>query len=249
MKVYLAGVNKEQLKQIEKPIYVLESFAYIHKHKDSIDLLLRNKFLLDSGAFTFIGKKKNQTINWDAYVNAYIEFINKYDINLFFELDIYSVIGHKETEQLRLNIEEKTNKKSIPVWHIFLGVDYFKKLCEEYQYIAIGASGKYDSKWTRTNPEKLLALVLYAKTKGVKVHGLGYTVLNKLHEIPFHSVDSTTWLNAGKYGELQMFDGRIIKKRQARTIGKVTIKEKAKEMLMYNFDEWIKFQEYADNKL
>lgn len=245
MIVYLAGTNKRQLETLKEPISVLESFAYMQKHQESINLLLKNNFLLDSGAFTFIGKSK-KGIDWNKYVSEYIDFINLHKIKLYFELDIYSVVGNDYTEQLRNRIEKETGIQSIPVWHIFLGIDYYKKLCEEYKYIAIGASGKHDSKWTRTNPEKLEALVLYAKSKGVKVHGLGYTVLKQLKRIPFHSVDSTTWLNAGKYGEYQKFTGDTIKKIQARNVGMQTIKNKTEEMNLHNFNEWIKFQKYAE---
>jgi hypothetical protein len=245
MIVYLAGTNKRQLETLKNPISVLESFAYMKKHQDSIRLLLQNNFLLDSGAFTFIGKSK-KGIDWNKYVTDYIEFIKQYNIKLYFELDIYSVVGLEKTEQLRNRIEAETGIKSIPVWHIFLGIDYYKKLCEKYNYIAIGASGKHDSKWTRTNPEKLKALVLYAKSKGVKVHGLGYTVLKQLQLIPFHSVDSTTWLNAGKYGEYQKFTGNSIKKIQARNVGMQTIKSKTEEMNLHNFNEWVKYQKYAE---
>jgi hypothetical protein len=245
MIVYLAGTNKRQLETLKEPISVLESFAYMQKHQESINLLLKNNFLLDSGAFTFIGKSK-KGIDWNKYVSEYIDFINLHKIKLYFELDIYSVVGNDYTEQLRNRIEKETGIQSIPVWHIFLGIDYYKKLCEEYKYIAIGASGKHDSKWTRTNPEKLEALVLYAKSKGVKVHGLGYTVLKQLKRIPFHSVDSTTWLNAGKYGEYQKFTGDTIKKIQARNVGMQTIRNKTEEMNLHNFNEWIKFQKYAE---
>jgi hypothetical protein len=248
MNVYLAGCNPKELKELDEKIYVLESFAYMKKHIKDIDLLVNNNFLLDSGAFTFIGKKKNN-IDWEKYTDEYIEFINKYNIDLYFELDIYSVVGLEETERLRKKIEDKTKKKSIPVWHIFLGIEYYKKLCEEYKYIAIGASGRHDSKWTRTNPEKLKTLVLYAKNKKVKVHGLGYTVLKQLKLIPFHSVDSTTWLNAGKFGEYQKFTGDSIKKIQAQSLNKKTISSKVEEMKNHNFKEWIKFQKFAKNKL
>lgn len=245
MKVYLAGTTIKELNQIKDKLYILESFAYIKKHEKNLSELLCHEFILDSGAFTFIGQKKTK-INWDKYVDEYCNFINKHSIKLFFELDIYSVIGINKTEQLRDKIELITGRQSIPVWHIFLGVDYFKMLCEKYKYIAIGASGRHDSKWTRTNPEKLNALVVYAKQKGVKVHGLGYTVLKQLKLIPFYSVDSTTWLNAGKYGEFQKFTGTSIKKTQASSIGKKTIRENMPKMQLHNFNEWVKYQKYAD---
>jgi hypothetical protein len=85
----------------------------------------------------------------------------------------------------------------------------------------------------------------YAKTKKVKVHGLGYTCLKELHNIPFHSVDSTTWLNAGKYGEYQCFTGKSIKKIQASSVGMKTKKDSMDRMCTHNFFEWIKFQKYA----
>jgi hypothetical protein len=248
MIVYLAGTNKKQLDNIKTPISVLESFAYIKKHTASIHLLLKNNFILDSGAFTFIGKNK-KSIDWERYTDEYIEFIKKHKIKRYFELDIYSVIGIDATEKLRIKIEKATNTQSIPVWHIFLGTDYYKKLCEEYSYIAIGASGRHDSKWTRTNPEKLDALVRYAKSKNVKVHGLGYTCLKQLHKIPFHSVDSTTWLNAGKFGEYQQFTGNSIKKIQAANVGMKTKKGIIELMNENNFKEWVKFQKYAENNL
>ena len=56
MIVYLAGTNKKQIESLQSPISVLESFAYMKKHADTIDLLLANNFILDSGAFTFIGQ-------------------------------------------------------------------------------------------------------------------------------------------------------------------------------------------------
>jgi hypothetical protein len=244
MIIYLAGLNSKILNELKEKIYVLESFAYINNHKQHLNLLLENNFILDSGAFTFIGKNKNE-VDWNKYVTDYINFINKYDIQYFFELDIYSVIGTKETEELRNRIEAETNKKCIPVWHIYLGIDYYKKLCEDYKYIAIGASGRYDSKWTRTNPEKLKALVHYAKSKNVKVHGLGYTSLRHLKNIPFYSVDSTTWINGGKYGILQRFTGQSIKKFSASTKGYRRKDGIYFELNLHNLNEWIKFQKFA----
>lgn len=248
MNVYLAGTSPKYLKGLKEPAYILESFAYMKKHEKHVPSLLQNNFMLDSGAFTFMGNKTKK-IDWHEYTKEYVRFINENNIKLFFELDIYSVIGTKKTEELRELIESGTNKKSIPVWHIFLGIDYYKRMVDRYDYIAIGASGRHDSKWTRTNPEKLNALVQYAKKRKTKVHGLGYTVLKQLEKIPFHSVDSTTWLNAGKYGEFQIFKNNSIKKLQAKNIGKKTIREAAEEMQQHNFNQWIKFQKYAKAKL
>jgi hypothetical protein len=244
MKIYLAGTSPENLRSLEQKANILESFAYMKKHKKDIHLLLRNNFMLDSGAFTFIGDKKTK-INWKQYTEEYAKFINDHDVELFFELDIYSVIGTKETENLRTSIESMTNKKSIPVWHIFLGIDYYKWMVKNYDYIAIGASGRHDSKWTRTNPEKLKALVQYAKKRGTKVHGLGYTVMKTLKQIPFHSVDSTTWQHNGhRFGKIYKFTGNGMKNIHP----KKNVKNK-NGLIDHNFKEWVKFQSYAESNL
>jgi len=248
MKIYIAGTTKNDLKDIKEKFNVLESYAYIKKHEKDIDLLLRNTFILDSGAFTFMSKK-TKAVDWEKYTDNYIEFINKHQIKNYFELDIYSVVGLKETERLRNKIEQKTNTKSIPVWHYELGAEYYKNLCESYKYIAIGASGRNDSKWTRTKPALLKSMVVYAKNKGVKVHGLGYTVMKMLPQIPFYSIDSTTWLNAGKYGEYQFFNGQKIIKKQGKSLNKKSIRSKSLELQAHNLKEWIKFQKYAENNL
>ena len=52
-------------------------------------------FLLDSGAFTFMNSnKKNEDIK--SYLDSYIDFINKYDIKYFFELDLIQLVGLKK---------------------------------------------------------------------------------------------------------------------------------------------------------
>jgi hypothetical protein len=245
MIIYLAGLTNKELLLIKDKAYILESFAYIKKHKKCISELLKHEFILDSGAFTFIGNNKKK-IDWDSYTDYYIEFINKYDIKNYFELDIYSIVGLEETERLRKKIERATNKKSIPVWHIYLGIDYFKKMCENYSYIAIGASGRHDSKWTRSNPDKLKALIDYASSKKVRVHGLGYTNMTMLNELNFYSVDSTSWMNGSKYGEVQYFDGRIIRKESTKKHKAKTID--SKEIIKNNINQWLSYQKYMKHK-
>ncbi|EJD5656907.1 hypothetical protein M2L77_000509 [Staphylococcus pseudintermedius] len=87
-----------------KPPYVLDSFHYFKKVSGKSERTIMNyvlsddckMFLLDSGAFTYMAEIKNSgsvKINFDRYVEEYATFINKYDIQYFFELDIDSVVG------------------------------------------------------------------------------------------------------------------------------------------------------------
>jgi hypothetical protein len=246
MKVFLAGVySRPYLIEKHNPLFVLESYHYAKDNLKFVDEIIKHKidFLLDSGAFSYFGGGE---VDWDNYVTDYIAFIKKYNIQNFIELDLYSLIGIDKTEKLRKRIETETGKKTIPVFHKRLGVDYYKNLCKEYDYIAISASGMYESKWTRQEPDRLEKMVRYAKSKRVKVHGLGYTKIDMLKKIPFYSVDSTSWLSGSRFANIYRFNGDGIKQYS---------KEKNQKMKNYkiidnnNFSEWVKFQKYAEREL
>lgn len=130
MKVYIAGDNnkkkilREQLYGCDfftgenalKGINILESFYYLRKNEEFMTLVKHfGSFLLDSGAFTFMSGSHKGGINWDEYVEEYAAFINRWNVQLFFELDIDSVVGLTEVERLREKLEALTGKKPIPV--------------------------------------------------------------------------------------------------------------------------------------
>jgi hypothetical protein len=251
MELYLAGTTSEAKRAnrnglLKQKLYILESFAYIQKWQLP---LIKNDwhFLLDSGAFTFMAEGKEAGIDWIKYVNDYADFINKMDIDLFFELDIDSVMPLKEVEKLRKHLEKRTGKQSIPVWHRSRGIDYWKWMVKNYSYVAISASGKYASAWV--NNSKSIHVINkmcdMAHDNGCKVHGLGYTKFKKLKDVKFDSVDSTSWLygNIGQF--LYQFNGekllQIKKPEGTRMI--------SKEIAEHNFKEWIKFQRYAKENI
>ncbi len=250
MKIYLAATTGKELALITEPAYILESYAYISKHTNDLPLLLRNKVMMDSGAFTFIGRgeKRQRSINWEVYLEEYAAFVRRHKIKDYLELDIYSVIGKEKTEELRLKLETLIGSPSIPVWHRFLGLQYWYELLEQYKYVAIGASGRYDSAWCRSHPDMIRSLVLVARQQGVRVHGLGYTELKQLNEIPFESVDSTTWVNGGRFGEMHKFNGSKILKMQSASKG-LRMKASVTESRAHNFLQWIKYQEWSEKNL
>tara|TARA_R110000744_G_scaffold300906_1_gene410030 strand:- start:132 stop:734 length:603 start_codon:yes stop_codon:yes gene_type:complete len=200
--------------------------------------------MLDSGAFSFFGGAKTDL---NEYVDKYIKFINDYDVKLFFELDIYSLIGKDKTDLINQKIRKETGKKPIPVFHYFLGVDFYKQICEEYDYIAIGASGRHDSKWTRETPEKLRKLIDYAHSKKVKVHGLGYTSLKMLlgKKMPFDSVDSTSWMSGHRFGTVQEWNGTSFTNSKAPEGQRAN----THKIAQHNFEAWIKFNNFAERNL
>lgn len=231
------AVNKS-LNCYQNKIYVLESFYYV---QDWMLPFIKDHwhFLLDSGAFTFMENAKI-TPNWDEYIERYATFINENNIDLFFELDLDSVVGLKEVERLRDKLETLTNKKSIPVWHKSRGQAYWLKMCEDYDYVAIGgiASGEIKKDEYKFFP----TLLNLAKERGAKVHGLGFTNLEGLKKYKFYSVDSTAWIYGNRAGFVYWFNGETLQKVKAKPGQRM----KARETAIHNFNEWVKFQRYAE---
>lgn len=234
-------LTKDKLKYVN----ILESYYYLKEAEYFMSLVDDfNSFLLDSGAFTFMQGSNKETIDWDKYVEEYAEFINKYDVKLFFELDIDSIVGLKETERLRYKLEMLTKKKSIPVWHKSRGKDYFIQMCKNYTYVAIG--GIVTQEIPREKYEKLFPwFIKTAHQYGAKIHGLGYTTISNLHKYHFDSVDSTAWLYGNRGGFIYKFNPKTGLMEKYKREGRL----KSKEGAMSNFLEWIKFSEYAEKKL
>jgi hypothetical protein len=246
MIVYLAGfktIEKEWQKPTED-IYLLSSF-WEHKNGKYGKYVTQDKHILDSGAFTFLNNKKGQSINWEQYVISYGNFIKQNNIKLFFELDIDPIVGLKEVERLREVLENTAGRKCIPVWHKSRGLNYWKKMCQEYEYIAIGGIVTREIK--RSEYDIFGPLLKIARDNKTKVHGLGFTNLNGLKKYKFYSVDSTNWLSA-RFGTtgLYYFTGDNLK-----NINKPanTKKIDLQAMNIFNFIEWLKFSKYAEQNL
>lgn len=250
MKLFLAGnapwraegVYNEAI--IDNKPYVLESFYYI---KNDNEWLMKmrpffKEFLLDSGAFSFLNTIKKGTPDWDRYIEEYADFINKHKVELFFELDIDPIVGLNEVERLRVKLEKLTKKQCIPVWHKSRGLDYWKKMCKDYSYVAIG--GLVTKEIESKDYPIFNVLLKIAKQEKCRVHGLGFTNMEGLKKYPFYSVDSTAWLYGNRGGFLYQFSGNGINKvhpKGMRLIGKPAA--------VHNFTEWLKFANYAESNL
>ncbi len=257
MKLYLSGLETfSYLKdfEIETPLFILGSFYYLKKSK--LDFLNKyiefknkcNDFILDSGAFSLLNSSKNLNEflkNLDNYIQEYIDFINKYNIKHFIELDIDSLVGYEKVKEIRKRIEKATNKKCIPAWHISRGLQEWKDLTKEYDYIAIG--GIVTKEIKKKDYKKILpALLKIARQNNCKVHGLGFTG-NNLKEYDFYSVDSSSWSWIRRHKKLSIFNYKT-KSIQYKYISEThKIKnDKATEIKLCNLTikEWKKLQIY-----
>lgn len=247
-KIYLAGTNgrpwlidDNEEGPIVNRVRLLESFYYVQDWQTE-NVHNFKSFLLDSGAFTFAFGSK-VTVNWDKYLRDYIEYINRNDIDLFFELDIDKIVGYEKVLDYRDVLERETGKRCIPVWHLPRGKQEWLDMCSEYGYVALGGLA------AREFPNQERVIPWFTKTaheRGCAVHGLGYTRLTRLERTGFDTVDSSAWL----YGNLSAFvyrynnDGCKMQKIRVPDGKKLDSKAVAK----HNFLQWVRLSEHMEGK-
>lgn len=222
--------------------YILESFFYCDKDTEKL-LPYFGDFLLDSGAFTFI-QNKGVRADWNDYVERYADFIKRNNIQKYFELDIDSVVGYDKVKEFRKSLEKLTDRPCIPVWHPSRGTDEYKRLCDEYSYIAIG--GVVIKEISKKQYAAFPSMIAEAHKRGTKVHGLGFTNLNGIVKCHFDSVDSTAWTTGNRFGFIYYFDGKTMRKVKAPEGHRL---KDSRAVALHNYTEWIKFQKYADKYL
>ena len=239
--LYLAGNTYDVKSKCKSDVAILESFYYADEQTEQMIPKLK-KFLLDSGAFTFFGSGKK--VKWNEYLDKYIDFINRNNVKRFFELDIDCLIGYEEVLKLREKLERGTGGKCIPVWHKSRGKEEFLKMCEEYNYVAIGG---IVSKEIRSAAYKYFPwFINEAHKREAKIHALGFTNLKGIEKYHFDSVDSTSWTAGSRFGKIYKFNGKTMIPYPKQKGKRISDSKKAEE---HNFKEWVKFQKYAEKHL
>lgn len=243
MRIYLAGLegNHDIIQKDSKP-FILESFFYSEKGDASKYLHTYGDYLIDSGAYSFMAGQKGT--QWADYVDRYADWIVANKVEKFFELDLDSIMEFSQVMALRQRLESRTGKQCIPVWHKSRGKEQFIQDCKDYPYIALGGIA---IKEIKPQEHKYFPwFITTAHEHGAKIHGLGYTNMNGLRKYHFDSVDSTRW-NCARFGRVEYFTGRSMKQVDKRKMG-FRVKNQ-QEVIKFTFNEWVKFQKYAETHL
>ena len=246
--LYLAGIQGktksfayENNAQKAGGVSILESFYYADEWTEKM-IPVFGKFLLDSGAFTMMmNSSKAGGVNWDEYVDRYADFIVRNKVERFFELDIDKIVGYERVLALRRRLEKKAGRQCIPVWHRSRGKEKFLRMCADYKYVAIG--GIVSKEITPDCYKYFPWFINEAHKRGAKIHGLGFTAMACLPKYHFDSVDSTAWTTGNRFGLVYKFDGRTmvkIKKGDGQCL------KDSRAVAIHNFNEWVKFQRYAE---
>lgn len=250
VRIFLASTTSQMSDELRsqtiqecKPLYFLETFYNGEKKCLKVMKDVGNdNFLLDSGGFSYLNGAKITIEDMEKYINRYIEFIVKNDIKYYFEMDVDKIFGIEIVEKWRNIIEKRTGKQCIPIWHKSRGVEYWKKMCDEYKYIAVGGFALHDIK--KQEYEQIKKFVAYANNRNVKVHGLGFTKTKLLKEYRFYSVDSSSWLASSIKGRTVC--NFINKELKQRKIDKEDRKINLSKLASHNMKEWIKYQKFME---
>jgi hypothetical protein len=167
-------------------------------------------YMIDSGAHTLQQPSKTWTNEeLETFVKAYEIFVKKTChvpcIKFYAEMDIDNIVGEDKVREWRERLSAIT-PKVVPVWHPTREKDISNpkewiKYCKDYEWVSLGGS------WKLGLPaDYQFALVKYAYEQGTKVHAMGCTGFYHNLEVPFYSVDSSSWLSGEEHGLVPDFD-------------------------------------------
>ena len=182
---------------------------------------------IDSGAYSAYTKGAN--IDVDAYINwinahgdaftvvAQVDFIPGKS-NLETDAEVYLKAPQYSWENylyMHERLRPELRDKLIPVFH--QGED-FKWLVNmlnwvdpesgrHMPYIGISPHTEVTSAKRMAFCREVFRIIKNSDNPGVKTHGFGMTALQLLKNIPFTSVDSTTWLQTAIHGQILLHRG------------------------------------------
>lgn len=210
MRIYLAGYynGKASAYAIGPGQYdwFLESYHYINtmRHVAMIRKDKRTVFL-DSGAFSAF--TKGAQIKVEEYAKYILK--NKDIIHLAANLDDL----HKRESLTWANQKALESLIApmpvLPVFHTREDPAWLKKYMDAgYDYIALGGMVPESKQWLRSWLDDVWGnyLVDARGRPRIKVHGFGLTTFDLMLRYPWFSVDSTSWVLAGRYGLIWYVD-------------------------------------------
>ena len=242
MRLFLAAAETAYaLPLIRKGLFKNAFFSfYILRKRNKFECLVEGRnlietIIIDSGAHTFFTEmgggqlsathreKKNKLRETpDQYWESYKEWLLKFDplIDYFVELDIGEIVGKEKVLKWREELKSLgLFHKCITVYHpAYVTEEEYMQLLEQSASKYVGLEG-IRGKRSKMLPYKKLVKMAY--DRGVKVHGFAMIKKDILHEVPFYSVDSSSWLSSVNYGFAYTSDMGVIRLKDAKALPKL----------------------------
>lgn len=187
------------------PVRVLLSYAY---YRDQDVRALHAKLaadgpptiIADSGAFTAY------TLGDVITPHAYAAWLNEHR-DLFDYAITLDVLGDPEASwRSHRATEDAYGGRLVPVVHYGEPVSEIERyVAQGHQLIALGGLAIVGRRNAGSRMRWLLAAFRYAAANGVRYHGLGIGAPVLVEDLPWWSVDTTSWLNV-RFGRTHLFD-------------------------------------------
>ena len=252
MRIYLSSVlhdhnlrNLDDFEILIQNTHILQSFAYnfngVEKYYNEC-----KSILLDSGAFTIMNaKNKKDNFNPLEYTKKYAKHIKDNNIDLFFEMDIEGVYGFEVYRDCLHCLQDITGKEPIYVFHKWRGLNYFKELVKQKNYIALGDVSVGSG--SREIYKFFSWFINEAHKNNCKVHGLAFTTLNDLNYMNFDSVDSSSWTSGSRFAHPFRFDGHKMKTYNCKRNNERQLTHNS-IIRRHDYLEWKKLSQYFDEE-
>lgn len=194
----------------------LMSYHYLQKSHINMEKRFGGKsvrLFIDSGAHTYQNDPKYAEVTieeWEKHLQKYLRWVekNKEFIFAIASFDFEAVVGAEKVDEWnRKYFEPFMLRTGIPVcfvWHQD-SAHTWEEYCERYPYVGFSSVNIVSGESIDLTEYKNKLRI--AEKHGSVVHGFGMTRTGMLTELPFYSVDSTTWMVGLQYGELNYWTG------------------------------------------
>jgi len=157
---------------------------------------IRPDLFADSGAYSA------HTMGVEIDVTEYVAWLNRWN-GLFTTVANLDVIGDHAASMRNLRALEECGINALPVFHTTTSdFEVFEDLCERYDYVGVGGMVGYQPK---TIFPWLVRVHKIARKHDTRLHGFGQTSQRPLDDLPWYTVDSTSWASGYRYGNVRLF--------------------------------------------
>jgi len=213
MKLYLAAVytnnftfesrgrvelNEGEKVHRKKLRYILESYHYVHRQR-FVDTMREDgvKVFLDSGAFSaFFG-------GVEIDIDAYCDYIKRNE-DIVEVASVLDGIGDPQKTYDNQTYMEAQDTRPLPCFHYGEDPRYLEHYVENYDYITLGGMVPISTPQLRLWLDEIWEKYLTDSSgrAKLKVHGFGMTALPLMKRYPWHSVDSSSWVQIANFGNI-----------------------------------------------
>lgn len=169
----------------------------------------RCEMFADSGAYSaFTQGTEVRLADYSAWLTDWRDLITV--------ASTLDVIGDPAATARNTALLREQGHNVLPVFHTGSPWPVLEKMCSENAYVALGGMVPYSGQ-PREVRRWLIKCFLVGREHGTVFHGFGQTNVKILSDLPFYSVDSSSWSFSAQWGWIPLWDPRVCRFRTLYT--------------------------------